>query len=329
MKTHYDVLGVTADVTDAELKAAWRKAVRAAHPDTGGTAAAFQAVQDAYACLSDPVARAAYDRLLALGEAAPTHDDPPAGAPSTWGTTSTVPAGPPHAPAHGPVTPPHGVKVPGQYPTRPWNRIRWVATSAVLAVWYLLAAQSGHNLPTLVWVIGVASALVRALAGSRAALTALWVAAAVATLEAVLDRGNWWLAGAAACALAVTQAVDAAGWQGRLDRITRAARRVADRVVPSRRRHRTDTAGEAWEHVRRLARSGHTVWFVVQADAAGTGTMAATATILAPVHGGPHTLKLLDGIHVAGTWVVLDRTGQVVFTTTEDARKAWQARTRR
>lgn len=342
MRTHYDVLGVTADVTATELKAAWRKAVRAAHPDTGGTAAEFQAVQDAYACLSDPVARAAYDRLLTLGATGaadhPGHDHPSSTG-ATWGTTSTVPPTTPstgprttpptgprtttgYAPAPGPATPPPKVKVPGQRRAR-----RWVWSLLVLAAWYTVAVLSESNLATLVWLVCLIAAVPRLATRSLRAVLVLWAAAAAAVVQGgfAIRSGNWWLLGCAALALTLTQTVDADRIPARRARLARTGRWIADRVSPARRRRRDDERGAAWEHVRRLAENGCTVWFVVQADSTGTGDMAATATILAPVVGGPHTLKLLDGIHRAGTWVVLDRAGQVVFTTTEDARKAWEA----
>jgi hypothetical protein len=44
----WDLLGVTRDATDDELKAAYRKRVLAAHPDQGGDEATFRAVLRAY-----------------------------------------------------------------------------------------------------------------------------------------------------------------------------------------------------------------------------------------------------------------------------------------
>lgn len=57
----YAVLGLTRLATDAEIHAAYREAVRRTHPDAGGSAAAFEAVQDAYELLRDPARRAAWD----------------------------------------------------------------------------------------------------------------------------------------------------------------------------------------------------------------------------------------------------------------------------
>jgi curved DNA-binding protein CbpA len=54
------VLGVRPDADQAEIHAAYRRAVRRTHPDAGGTAAEFEAVQEAYEALRDaPVRRTA------------------------------------------------------------------------------------------------------------------------------------------------------------------------------------------------------------------------------------------------------------------------------
>lgn len=59
--TLYEVLGAARGASSEELKRAYRRAVRAAHPDTCGSAEAFQTVQDAWAVLGDPVRRREYD----------------------------------------------------------------------------------------------------------------------------------------------------------------------------------------------------------------------------------------------------------------------------
>ncbi|KAL4401788.1 Hsp70 binding protein [Malassezia pachydermatis] len=62
----YDVLGVAPDASDAEIKKAYKKQSLANHPDKnpGDETASerFQEVANAYEVLSDPDARAAYDR---------------------------------------------------------------------------------------------------------------------------------------------------------------------------------------------------------------------------------------------------------------------------
>jgi Ca-activated chloride channel family protein len=61
----YAVLNVSVDATADEIKQAYRQLARQVHPDmqdTRGTAKLFRQVQEAYAILSDPNQRAAYDR---------------------------------------------------------------------------------------------------------------------------------------------------------------------------------------------------------------------------------------------------------------------------
>ena len=57
----YEVLGVTASVSQEELRRAFRRALRETHPDTGGDPAKFTAVQLAWERVGTPEARAAYD----------------------------------------------------------------------------------------------------------------------------------------------------------------------------------------------------------------------------------------------------------------------------
>jgi len=57
----YEVLGVSPSATDDELRRAYRKKLRQSHPDVGGSAASFHAVQLAWERLGSPESRAAYD----------------------------------------------------------------------------------------------------------------------------------------------------------------------------------------------------------------------------------------------------------------------------
>jgi len=63
---YYELLGVTAQASDAEIKRAYRRMARELHPDsTGGDSAAearFKDVSRAYEVLRDPERRARYDR---------------------------------------------------------------------------------------------------------------------------------------------------------------------------------------------------------------------------------------------------------------------------
>ena len=65
-KDYYQTLGVTRDVTADDLKKAFRKLARKYHPDVSKEADAelhMKEVNEAYAVLSDPEKRAAYDQL--------------------------------------------------------------------------------------------------------------------------------------------------------------------------------------------------------------------------------------------------------------------------
>jgi hypothetical protein len=84
--SHYQVLQVAVTATEKEIKVAYRRAARTAHPDHGGDAAAFRRVTAAYETLIDPQRRKAYDRSYAAGPARgsaaddePHFDAPPAG----------------------------------------------------------------------------------------------------------------------------------------------------------------------------------------------------------------------------------------------------------
>jgi molecular chaperone DnaJ len=70
-KDFYKVLGVSKDVSEAELKRTYRKLSRKYHPDTNpGDAKAeakFKEVSEAYSVLSDSKERAEYDQMRAMG----------------------------------------------------------------------------------------------------------------------------------------------------------------------------------------------------------------------------------------------------------------------
>lgn len=58
----YEVLGVARGASDDEVRKAYRRMLRATHPDTGGDTARFDAVQRAWVLIGTSTARAAYDR---------------------------------------------------------------------------------------------------------------------------------------------------------------------------------------------------------------------------------------------------------------------------
>lgn len=65
-KDYYEILGLTRDASDADLKKAYRRLARQYHPDVNkepGSEEMFKEISEAYAVLSDPQQRAAYDRF--------------------------------------------------------------------------------------------------------------------------------------------------------------------------------------------------------------------------------------------------------------------------
>jgi curved DNA-binding protein len=58
---YYDILGVSKNATQEEIKKSYRKLASQHHPDRGGDTARFQEIQVAYDTLSDPQKREEYD----------------------------------------------------------------------------------------------------------------------------------------------------------------------------------------------------------------------------------------------------------------------------
>jgi curved DNA-binding protein CbpA len=61
----YRTLGLSSAASAVEIKQAYHRRAKQAHPDAGGSAAAMAAVNEAYQILSDPEARRAYDEAEA------------------------------------------------------------------------------------------------------------------------------------------------------------------------------------------------------------------------------------------------------------------------
>ena len=66
-KSFYDVLGVSKNASDKEIKSAFRKLAQKYHPDRGGDEAKFKEISEAYETLSNPDKRKEYDMMLQFG----------------------------------------------------------------------------------------------------------------------------------------------------------------------------------------------------------------------------------------------------------------------
>lgn len=70
MKNYYDILGVTTDASEPEIRNAYRKLVLIYHPDVSrsDTTEIISDIIEAYAVLSDPKKREEYDRTFKVTE---------------------------------------------------------------------------------------------------------------------------------------------------------------------------------------------------------------------------------------------------------------------
>jgi len=79
-RDYYEIMGVERDVTQEDIKRAYRKLARKFHPDVSKEAdaeARFKEVGEAYEVLKDPEKRAAYDQLGANWKEGQTFKPPP------------------------------------------------------------------------------------------------------------------------------------------------------------------------------------------------------------------------------------------------------------
>ena len=155
--THYQVLGVPSTATEREIKIAYRKAARLAHPDHGGDPAVFRKITEAYEVLVNPTQRRIYDSSY---QAAPGRT----GASGTYGSPGRT-GGEPFS----------GAGFSGTFTTRPSKETRNTAGDPAIYVPAYedlragevpilprpTAAQPVHGAPRKRGVFGAASRLAR------------------------------------------------------------------------------------------------------------------------------------------------------------------------
>jgi hypothetical protein len=75
----YEILEITQNATDEEIRVAYKRLSKSVHPDRGGSAALFRLVNEAYVVLSDPIKRRDHDRELSSTHHSSdqtSHEDP-------------------------------------------------------------------------------------------------------------------------------------------------------------------------------------------------------------------------------------------------------------
>ena len=85
---YYAILGVPPGAGPEEIRRAYRRAVKSAHPDAGGSEEEFRRIKDAYETLQDADKRHAYDGARASRSSLALSIVP---ARLSWNITSTVP----------------------------------------------------------------------------------------------------------------------------------------------------------------------------------------------------------------------------------------------
>ncbi|KRE74088.1 J domain-containing protein [Arthrobacter sp. Soil762] len=186
--SYYEVLRVAVTATDKEIKVAYRRAARTAHPDHGGDAAAFRQVTAAYETLIDPTRRKAYDRSYAAGTARNTDD-------SAAGPHFDAPAAGSHASAtvHRTTTPRNTAGDPPLY-VPPYDATAFEAAGTVPLIPFAQASQQVHGTPRKRGIFGAEARIQRELRTvqliTRQVLPAIPAARLVNGLQSPADNSN-------------------------------------------------------------------------------------------------------------------------------------------
>lgn len=154
--SHYEVLRVAVTATDKEIKVAYRRAARKAHPDHGGDAAAFRRVTAAYETLIDPKRRKAYDRSYATGVPGSGPGD------AAQGPHFDAPAAGSHASAtvHRPNTPRNTAADPPIY-IPPYDAAAFEAAGTVPLIPLSEASRQVHGTPRKRGIFGAEARIQR------------------------------------------------------------------------------------------------------------------------------------------------------------------------
>ncbi|PTT69155.1 J domain-containing protein [Arthrobacter sp. HMWF013] len=187
--SYYEVLRVAVTASEKEIKVAYRRAARKAHPDHGGDAAAFRRVTAAYETLIDPQRRKAYDRSYAAGKGGSGSGD------SAAGPHFDAPAAGSHASAsvHRPSTPRNTA---GDEPfyVPPYDAAAFEATGTVPLIPLSQASQQVHGIPRKRGIFGAEARIQRELRTvqliARQVLPAIPAARLVNGLQSPADNNH-------------------------------------------------------------------------------------------------------------------------------------------
>jgi hypothetical protein len=337
--THYDVLGLRPGATPDAIRRAWLRQVRDVHPDRGGSAAAFDAVQRAYDTLRDPAARAEYDRSLHAGHGPQTPPQPgQRRQPSRSHPTSPVQE--PLRPVRRVVLPDHTVPPLDErlVPARsvPECVLWWFSVTALAAVvvigWWLDEPGMVGPTVTVAVVLGLGIGTSRSGQGVGF-LTVSWSLATLVTFAVgPVVLGALVLPGEqpAEPMVTVVSVLMVGGTLGTswAATLTRRRRAAATRV---RQRYAHFVAGlderrrraEWWVPIEEARqRSGAALWWIwFAAVLPGAGV---TSVLLDSPDRARRVPALLWGQWPEATWVVVDAvTGQVLASAPDAARAAW------
>ena len=89
---YYELLGVTRQASQEEIRSAYRRVAAEAHPDRGGTNGLFRLVRHAYETLADQASRSEYDRRT-YGAGDTSGSVPPDGRRASEPSTTHTPSG--------------------------------------------------------------------------------------------------------------------------------------------------------------------------------------------------------------------------------------------
>lgn len=310
----YDVLNVARDADGATIKAAYRKAARHAHPDSGGSADAFAQVHAAYETLSSPLTRREYDRSLnpqPMPDPAGSWgvDDPVAAASSTQPFQPPMPSAVFEAASALPTVYPPTNPPTGPWPT--WLRVAapvlsvatiaggaWVGAAhrfGLLVVLMLMAAAGAARVWSASTFLRIASGVLQ------------WGAAAPLLLSAV---GSWGVDWAQQVAAIVPVVV--------LSEVLAIPRRHARRAArEAAAAHTAQLRAQHWQLLLDLRRWGTAVRVESPRDRDGT-------YVVTPLGSLERVRRFIHGHFPIGAWVVVDERGFVRAVSWDLAREAWE-----